>query len=417
MFKRQVCGHRPTLDRCKMNRYRHYIIDHRVLFFFGYCFYFFTPLVVGRGDLFEGLPGISLYQRYYDTIPQEQLRTYLWITLAWFPAFYLGHVCYTLVRPLKISLSVFPRTAVSGATGYVGVLLLVVLVLFAYLSRDSLFRGYDSYDVGNRGKLSSLLVVFNFFLLYQLLSRQRLSLALVAGTAATAFILLSMGGRMYVIQTFVVLLVYKTSFAPKRWKLTHIVLPVLTALAMATAAGIWRMGDSLNLRKAAYSLLAEPVFTWFSTSSFLSSNPLPLIQFPTNFLTSFLNMIPNTIINLQRFVISTKEMGFSYDNPLGAESAWTTFIINFGIAGTFIFLFVTGFLINMLRAQSGRSRMAATYYILVCSILPFQFFRDGFYILNKQLIFNFWLLPASVLILLHLLNYSVNMVSAQPAEK
>ncbi|MBA4167198.1 MAG: oligosaccharide repeat unit polymerase [Chitinophagaceae bacterium] len=385
---------------------RHYLIDHRILFLFGYIFYLFTPLMVGRGDFFEGLPGISLYQRYYDAIPDQNIRTYFWISIAWLPAFYLGHIFFTLVRPYKTSLGVFPATPVSYATTYVGSLLLIVLVLFAYLGRASLLQGYSSYDVASRGKLSSLLVIFNFFLLYQLLSRQRLSIGLAAGTVATALILLSMGGRMYVFQTFIILLVYKTSFAPKRWSILHISLLIISALVIATAAGIWRMGDSLNLRKAAYSILAEPVFTWFSTSSFLSSNTIPLIHFPANFLTSFLNMIPNTILNLQRFVISTKEMGFTYDNPLGAESAWTTFIINFGVIGTFIFLFVTGFLINMLRAWSETSRMGATYYILVCSILPFQFFRDGFYILNKQLVFNFCLFPACILLFLQLINFS-----------
>lgn len=385
---------------------RHYLIDHRALFLFGYCFYLFTPLLVGRAEFLEGLPGIELYQRYFDTIPPEKIRAYTLISLSWLPAFFLGHAAFRLIKPYRTNLRIFEATPVTHATSYAGVLLLLVFFLFALLARQSLFGGYASYDVAARGKLSTLLVIFNFFLLYQLLSRQRLSAALITGTILTALALLSMGGRMYVFQTFIILLVYKTSFAPKQWKIIKISLLVASSLIVATAAGIWRMGDSLNLHKATYSILAEPVFTWFSTSTFLAGNEIPLINFPTNFLTSFLNMIPNTVINLQRFVVSTKEMGFVYENPLGAESAWTTFIINFGVIGSFVFIFLTGFLLHWLRYTSEKSRMAAVYYLLVCGILPFQVFRDGFYILNKQLVFNFFLLPAFILLALHIMEYT-----------
>lgn len=384
-----------------MLRRHYYAIDHRALFLFGFIFYLITPLVVGRADFLQGLPGIALYQKAFDAIPKERITQYTWICLSWLPAFYLGHALFSFIRPYKLSLITHPPSTVSVATQYVGWILLAVLVLFAYLARTSLFGGYASYDVAARGKLSSLLVAFNFFIAYQLVSRQRVSLTLAAGCALTALLLLSMGGRMYVFQTFIVILVFKTSFAKRRWSVWTIGAFAFVALIIAAAAGIWRMGYALDLRKATYSFLAEPVFTWFSTSTFLGNNNIPLIQFPANFLTSFINLVPNSIVNLQRFVITTKQMGFVYENPLGAESAWTTFIINFGVIGSWMFVFATGFVLHALRALSENSRMGAVYYILVCSLMPFQFFRDGFYILNKQLVFNFFLLPGMVLFMLH----------------
>ena len=391
---------------------RSYSIDHRILFLFGYLFYLFTPIVLGRADLFDGLPGISLYQQYYDAIPKEKINSYLLISLSWLPAFLLGHYTFGLIRPQHLSIRLFSPRPVTYATGYVGVLMLGVLMVFAYLARASLFSGYATYDIAARGKLSTLLVVFNFFLLYQLVTKQPVSFAIILGTLLTSLLLLSMGGRMYVFQTFIVLLVYKTSFAPKKWRLWKIMLVMPFALMVAAAAGIWRMGNALSWHKALYSILAEPVFTWFSTSTFLSSNDIPFVQFPSNFLTSFLNMVPNTVVNLQRFVITTKQMGFSYENPLGAESAWSTFIINFGSLGTCVFLFFTGFLLNLLKSISSRSRMGAVYYILVCGMLPFQFFRDGFYILNKQLVFNFFVFPGLILLILSLLEYTQERLAA-----
>jgi len=386
-----------------MNRY--YLIDHKVLFLFGYIFYLFTPYFVGAYNLFEGFPGMDLYQGVFKQIPHEKLVAYLIITLSWLPAFYLGHFCFTLVRPHKRPLQLFPATPVSRATSYVALLLIFVLIVFAYVGRNSLFGGYGSYDVAARGKMSTLLVIFNFFFLYQLISKQRISILLVAGTFITAALLLSMGGRLYVLQTFLIYLIYKTSFAYKRWKLYQIFGFAVAAFLVASLFGLWRMGTSFSLEKAGYSLLAEPAFTWFSTGTFLAANDIPAINMPWNFLTSFLNLIPNTIISLKPYIVSTQSMVADYQNPLGADSVWSTFLINFGYIGSFFFIFLTGFLLNFLRHLSESSRFWAVYYILVCALLPFQFFRDGFYIINKQLFFNFLLLPALILFLLKILIF------------
>jgi hypothetical protein len=283
---------------------------------------------------------------------------------------------------------------------YVGLLLLLVLVVFAYLGRASLLGGYGSYDVAARGKMSTLLVIFNFFLLYQLLSAQKPSFFLVTGTMLTAMLLLSMGGRMYVMQTFLIYLIYKTSFAARRWQLSRIALVLLAGFLVGSFMGLWRMNTSFKWDRAAYSLLAEPVFTWFSTSTYLISNDIPVVSIPWNFLTSFLNLIPNTIISLKPYLVSTGSMVKNYQNPLGADSVWSTVVINFGSAGSFLFIFITGFMLNLLRHFSERSRFWAVYYICVCGMLPFQFFRDGFYIIHKQLYFNFLLFPAIILFVL-----------------
>jgi len=278
-------------------------------------------------------------------------------------------------------------------------------VIFTYLSRGSLLGGYGSYDIAARGKMSTLLVIFNFFLLYQLLSGQKPSIYLVTGVIITSLLLLSMGGRMYVMQTFLIYLIYKTSFAPKKWKASQILMVIFAGFLVGSFMGLWRMNTSFGWNRAAYSLLAEPVFTWFSTSTYLISNDIPVIQVPLNFLTSFLNMIPNTVISFKPFLVSTASMVKDYHNPLGADSVWSTFVINFGWAGSIVFIFITGFMLNLLRHLSEKSRFWAVYYISVCGMLPFQFFRDGFYIIHKQLYFNFLLFPAFILIVLRALIY------------
>jgi hypothetical protein len=379
---------------------RYYLIDHRILFFFGYVFYLFIPYLVGVTNAFSGYPGMELYQGFFRLIPKGKLLQYMLVTLSWLPAFYLGHLSFKLFVRHKRSLQLFPANPTTRAVSYVGLLLLLVLVVFAYLGRASLLGGYGSYDVAARGKMSTLLVIFNFFLLYQLLSAQKPSFFLVTGTMLTAMLLLSMGGRMYVMQTFLIYLIYKTSFAARRWQLSRIALVLLAGFLVGSFMGLWRMNTSFKWDRAAYSLLAEPVFTWFSTSTYLISNDIPVVSIPWNFLTSFLNLIPNTIISLKPYLVSTGSMVKNYQNPLGADSVWSTVVINFGSAGSFLFIFITGFMLNLLRHFSERSRFWAVYYICVCGMLPFQFFRDGFYIIHKQLYFNFLLFPAIILFVL-----------------
>lgn len=385
---------------------RYYLIDHKILFLFGYVFYLFTPYFVGVSNMFQGFPGMELYQGFFKRIPSEKLVSYAQITLLWLPSFYLGHFFFKLLKPYKISLLPFAETNVSKGVPHITVLLIFVLIIFAFISRNSLLGGYSSYDIGSRGKMSTLLVLFNFFLVYQMISLQKISYLLTAGAAITVLLLLSMGGRMYVMQTFIVLLISKTSFVAKRFKTYQIILFAVAVFILASFVGLWRMNTSFSFSGALYSLFAEPVFTWFSTSSFLISNDIPKINVPVNFLTSFLNLIPNTIFSFKPYVVSAQAMGYSYQNPLGADSVWTNIIINFGSIGSCLFLFITGFILNFLRHLSEKNRFAAVYYILVCGMMPFQFFRDGFYLLNKQLFFNFLILPGLLLVVFRLLQYT-----------
>ena len=385
---------------------RYYLIDHKWLFLFGFILYLFVPYLVGITDAFNGMPGMQLYHDYFARIPAAKINTYLIIIFSWLIAFYFGHFCFASVKPPKKQLHHFEENYADYGLPAIGAVLFITMLLFSYLARNSLFAGYGiSYDAGSRGKMSTLLVVFNFFLLYQLIGVKRTSFFIIAGTVITSLLLLSMGGRLYVFQTLIVILVYKTSFAKKRWKLIQIMSVGIFGFFLGSISGIWRLGANYSLERGLYSFFAEPVFTWISASTFLSTNHIPFINLPSNFLTSFLNLIPNTFVNLQPYMVSGQHMGYSYLTPLGADSVWTTYIVNFGIVGSFFFIFLAGFILNLLRYHSENSRFGAVYYMLVCSILPFQFFRDGFSILNKQLFFNFLILPAIILFILKLVKY------------
>src|SRR5262245_27794145 len=117
---------------------RRYLIDHKVLFLFGYLYYLVSPYFVGKYHLFEGFPVVSIYQHFFDQIPSEKLKAYAWITFSWLIAFFLGHFALKLVIPYKANLQLFPATPLSRSSSYISILLWAVLIVFAYIGRNSL---------------------------------------------------------------------------------------------------------------------------------------------------------------------------------------------------------------------------------------------------------------------------------------
>jgi hypothetical protein len=386
-------------------RKRYYAIDHKLLFLFGFVFYLVVPVVAGMMKGFVKYPGMDIYHAFFDLIPQERLVQYLVSIALWPIAFFCGHLTFSLLRPYKLTLHRFPANYVSRSTTWVSYALFLVLILFVWLARGSVSGNYQAYDSAARGKLSTLLMVYDFFLLYQWVSRQRVDRILILGLALNAAFLLFLGGRLYVFQTFTIVLIFMTSFADRRWKPVHILALVAIGFVAGSLTGVLRMGYSYTFDKAAYTLFAEPVFTWFSTGTFLISNDIPMTGFPTNFLTSFFNLVPNTFVNLQGLVVTPQNMGYRYLSLLGADSIWTTSVVNFGYFGSLVFVYVTGFLLHYFRMKSESSRFWAVYYILLCGLLPFQFFRDSFAILNKQIFFNFLLLPGLLLLLIRAVQF------------
>lgn len=176
--------------------WKYYLIDHKALFLLGYVFYLWIPYWLGASGAFRDYPGVELFQRYFQRIAAVKIHSYVLITLSWVPAFFLGHLAFKVMTPYKRSLQLYPATIITHSASYIGLLLCGVMVVFVYMSRGAILGSFDNYDVGPRGKLTTLMMVFNFFLLYQLVSRQKPSIYLAAGTILTSLILLLSGGAI-----------------------------------------------------------------------------------------------------------------------------------------------------------------------------------------------------------------------------
>ena len=151
------------------------------------------------------------------------------------------------------------------------------------------------------------------------------------------------------------------------------------------------MGDTnITYEQMIYIGIAEPTFTWISAISMYDLNELPLIAFPYNFISSFINFIPSSVLSDKSELIS--DLSLNYDAPLGATNILLSLIANFGVLGSMIALFCLGFFLSLIRLH-WQTAFGLSYYYCVCGIIPFQLFRDDMGIVNKQIFSNLLFVP------------------------
>ena len=262
---------------------------HINLFFWGVFFYLIIPLLVVSSRIWEEYPGMHVLYEYYK---DKYVIGYLLIVFG-LSAFYLiGSFTPLFLKKglLKLKFSPLPNN-MGLLTFSFPLFLYSQYVVFA--NRNNLFHGYmseiDSPFVGTL-TTTSMYCLFMYLLNRNGRFSHRANFVLTLLLIELSVILLGLGSRMYVLAIFISLLVYFVeSNSISKTKL--FILVVVVAL-LAMAVGIWRIGGNINLEQMVYICIAEPTFTWVSAISMIDLNILPLVSFPDNFLSSFVNMLP-----------------------------------------------------------------------------------------------------------------------------
>ena len=204
-----------------------------------------------------------------------------------------------------------------------------------------------------------------------------------------SIVLLGLGTRMYVIIPIISIFIYLIE--NKKISLKRLFTISGFVILFILAVGIWRMGDKdISIDALLYIGIAEPSLTWISAISLYDLNEIPLLLFPKQFLSSYINFLPSTLFPNKSELIAS--LPLKYDNPLGATSLYTSLIANFGLFGSFLAIFLFGFLLTFIRLR-WRTNYGRAYYYCICGIIPFQLFRDSVEIINKELFFTFLILP------------------------
>lgn len=361
---------------------------HFWLFLFGLIYYLILPAFVIASRIWKEYPGIDLLYSYYK---DEYLLGYFFLVLIITIPFFIG--AYLPYCDYREQSSPVQQIIISSRS-----LFIITLPMFFYsqyviwTNRSYMFQGYlADIEAPFIGTIATINMIFLFVFLYnkngEYSSKTDVILTLIL--LELCVVSLGLGTRMYVLVSLFSVLIYLLDKQAVALKKMMLGLSVIIVFLMAV--GIWRLGDTdITLDQLIYIGIAEPTFTWISAISMYDLNELPLIAFPYNFISSFINFIPSSVLSDKSELIS--DLSLNYDAPLGATNILLSLIANFGVLGSMIALFCLGFFLSLIRLH-WQTAFGLSYYYCVCGIIPFQLFRDDMGIVNKQIFSNLLFVP------------------------
>lgn len=366
------------------------ILYHNYLFTFGFIYYLIVPLIVVKFDLFEGFPGMEfLYDYNYHRFCNIYLLSSLIVLISFFCGSYTASKIYSWN---KQRLGNKRELIVLNVRRVVVLLAPVCFLGFFQIinNRNLLFQGYlVEQDISLTGTIATVQLYILFLTVYDLYTSHIIIKPLYLLLVFFSIILLGLGSRMYAIIPFVSLIIFK--FDNNKLKIRHILIVITTVIVLLLLVGLIRTGEEIEIEKMLYIGFAEPTFTWISIESMFQYNKhFDLFSIPYNYISTILNFIPTFLFpNKSEYI---EEISLIHDTPLGATNILVSLISNFGIIGSGIFMMMLGYILTFIRKREN-SFFFKTFYICVCGVLPFQFFRDNFSIINKVVFMNFFLLP------------------------
>lgn len=377
---------------------------HNIFFLLGFIFYFVLPVFVGNFQIFEEMPGMSNWHADYGR-SKEKISHYLIIILLFLVSFY-GGSNFLKILPKKVSQKkrIEKKTPVDFFS-IIGYSFIFLILGFIVQYRSILFTGYETYDKTILGALATINIVSLIILFYLIFTSAKLKtkIIFISGVFLSSFVLIGLGSRIYVLLPVISMFTYKVFYASKKWHFKTVAFYGFLFFLSLLFVGAWRIGASFDYNFLIYLFVAEPVFTWWSTATFLANNELQIISYPSNYISSFLNFLPSFIFtNKARLIVDLKDL-FLYQSPLGADSLFVNVQGNFGwFLGMFFFFFL-GFYYSFIEFYSRKNNFILSYYIGIVSIIPFQLFRDNFGIINKQLFWNMLIVPSFIMFLILLI--------------
>lgn len=367
-------------------------LGHVHLFFFGWAYYIATPVSAGLLGLFDSIESASVVAKYFDR-GSQWLYVLVLYSLAMPFAFVTGSkIARAFVRPS------YGNGRSPLGTGALLIIYVALLIAFTIPAREFLFSGYtEGQDSNTMGPIATVQMILLFQLLYAKAAGLRTAGLFLMATAFSSTILMGMGGRLYVISTIVAIYVFWWNYSAEHSssRRRSLILMGLVPLFLALV-GMWRVGES-DLTLLAYYVFAEPLLTSISAFTFIFNGTWSLVEFPADFLSSIVNIVPTIAWPDKAQFIVPLATDFSFDSPFGALSIIASSIGNFGIVGGFLFFMAVGFLMGRLQ-RSASTPLGIALYLYTSSLIPFIFFRDPFQIQVKLVLTGFILVVINLIL-------------------
>jgi oligosaccharide repeat unit polymerase len=279
----------------------------------------------------------------------------------------------------------------------------ILLIIFSIRGIDYISAGYSSgIDISVAGPLSTLVlfVGFHYMIFYSYFNifEKRACILLLF---LCSVVLLSMGGRMYVLTVIISLLFFRINFN-RYFSKFKLLLFISIVFFILLYVGMWRI-NTIEANNIIFMFLAESIYISISNFSLIQSGNWTLFNTGVDFLYSFLNIIPSFFMpNKQLLLVSILDANDSIQSPYGGIGIIASSVANFGYVGGLVFIGFVGAILQTLRKSAAQSNVNTAYYCFLVGLLPFVFFRDPYQVQIKLvingllLISIYWLLSIRI---------------------
>lgn len=341
--------------RLIVKKYPRIEINHIPFFTFGFFFYWVLPLLIRP----EG--------PYLFPVSDKTVAATLWIMAGIYACFIIGDRIGARLR-----YEPRPSVPLSGCRALLYILSLATLA-YIVIDRDNLFVEYADNPV--RGTLTTFVLFLFAVAISRAASRNEASVGNRYFAAFFAFCLLLayLGQRMSLVSACIMLAVYRSCYFGKV-STKKLAVGFAAAVFLVALLGLARMGDEVTLVGIGANLLGEPIGTSISLLDFLSNHHAPLLAAPFPLLSRFSNLLPSAIAGNKLDMVTAWRGDIS--SPFGSFNAYVSWMLNFGIVGSFVFAILVGFFFRWLRQKD--TALSRAIYPMLCGWLAFSFFRDDF---------------------------------------
>ena len=387
------------------------VVDHVVIFSFGFLFYWVLPVAAGSLRILADEPVLALWYGTWAAAERSGgLLVFLGSALAAYLAFVGGDAIGGRIRlrPERGTLAALPHDARLFALFLLP--LGAIAAAYAWALRGELFTGYRTvYEADTtRGTFTAVNVLLLGLCFLRWAERDRWPTpfrgwrAVVADPFMVAYVVsavlvLSLGGRLYILSAALMALTWHSVYRRALPTGRALLIPIAGALVAGTV-GTMRLGYAPSPAGVTLNVLAEPLFTSFSLLHFIAQGDIPLVALPRFLLSDFVNLVPTAVLPMKAQLIADPEQyGYEVFSPGGALSSFFSWAINFGALGLVPMHFGIGWALAVLKRRTAPHLRVR--YCMLSGWLAFTFFRDAFSISLVKSMFEFSILVPWLIVL------------------